>query len=695
VTVPGRGYRFAERVQIVPSSDMVDQQPEKLLVASQVRSRLVVEEQQLYVKATRLPLVNAGKWLLVAMAAILTAAFLWTHRTPRLTSKDTVVLADFVNSTGDSVFDATLRQGLSAQLEQSPFLNLVSDQRTTQMLALMGLPRDTRLTPDVAREICQRSAGRAVFEGSISQLGTRYLLTLKALECSTGETLASSEGEANDKDHVLDALGAVATVIRRKLGESLASVQEYDAPPQDVTTPSLEALHSYSLAMKMRHGDMVIPIQLFQRAIEMDPNFAMAYAQLGILYINLNEIDEGVDQLRKAYALRNRVSERERFYIASHYDEFVTGDLVAARNDYELWMNIYPRDHSPVASLAAIYFRLGDFNKVLDFTQRGLALNLVRDKPLQPEINEIWADIQLNRLDEAKSLALGAQTNHVDDPMFHLALYMIDFLNRDTEAMKHEVDFLASNPTWGDGVLGYEADTAGYGGQLARARDFTRRASITAISAGKRQTAAAYDAEGAIREALLGNPDAARQEIKKALALSHAKDIVAMSALAAGLAGDSAEATRLATDLNEHFPQDTVIQFNYLPTIHAALEVQREHPDGAIELLAPVAPYESGVTALDAGLSFYPVYVRGKAYLAAKRGPAALAEFKKILDHSGIVQNEPIGALAQLESARAYALIADKQKSLAAYRDFLDLWKNADPEVPVFKKAKMEYAELQ
>jgi DNA-binding winged helix-turn-helix (wHTH) protein/tetratricopeptide (TPR) repeat protein len=696
VTVPGRGYRFAEKVQVLPNGEILEQpSSEKLVVHSQLRSRLVVEEQQLSVKAlTRLG--NVGKWALAAVVgSVLTAALLLIHRTPRLTSRDTVVLADFVNSTGDPVFDATLRQGLSAQLEQSPFLNLASDQRTAQTLGRMGLSKDTRLTPDVAREVCQRSAGTAVFEGSIAQLGARYLLTLKALDCSTGETLASSQAEANDKDHVVDALGTVASAMRRKLGESLVSVQKYDVPPQDVTTPSLEALHSYSLAMKTRHGDMVIPIQLFQRAIEQDPNFAMAYAQLGVLYINLNETGKGADNLRKAYALRNRVSERERFYIAAHYDEFVTGDLTAARNDYELWMNIYPRDHSPVSSLAAVYFRLGDFNKVLDFSRRGLALNGVRDKPLQPEINEIWSDIMLNRLDEAKSLALGAQTNHVDDPMFHLALYMIDFLNRDPEAMKREVDLLASNPTWGDGVLGYEADTAGYGGQLARARDFTRRASTAAINAGKKQTAAAYEAEAAIREALLGNREEAKQEIKKALELSRAKDIIAMSGLAASLAGDSAQATQLAKDLNESFPQDTVIQVNYLPTIHASLEVHGQNPAKAVELLAPAAPYESGVTALDAGLSFYPVYVRGEAYLAAKRGPAALAEFKKILDHSGIVQNEPIGALAQLGLGRAYALTADNQRSLAAYRDFFELWKNADPNVPLLKQAMAEYAKLQ
>jgi eukaryotic-like serine/threonine-protein kinase len=697
VTVPGRGYRFTGKVRVIGTDEVVAEQDDRLVLESHIRSRVVVEERQLSGKVLPAKLTKLG-WILglgVAVVLVPMSIYFKIHQTPSLTSKDTVVLADFANATGDPVFDSALRQGLSAQLEQSPFLNFLPDRRIAETLGLMGQPKDARLTSKLAQEVCQRVSGTAVLDGSIAQLGTRYLVTLKALDCSTGDTLASTESVANDKDHILDSLGSVASAMRHKLGESLVSVQKYDVPPQDVTTPSLEALHSYSLAMKTRHGDMVIPIQLLQRAIEQDPNFAMAYAQLGILNINLNETDAGAENLRKAYALRNRVSERERFYIASHYDEFVTGDLVAARNDYEFWMNIYPRDHDPVSSLAPVYFRLGDFSKVLDFTQRGLALKGVRDKPLQPEINEIWSDIFLNRLDEAKALARGAQTNQVDDPMFHLALYMIDFLNRDTEAMKHEADLLTSNPTWGDGVLGYEADTAGYGGQLARARDFTRRASTAAINTGKKQTAAAYEAEAAIREALLGNRDEAKQEIKKALALSRAKDIVAMSGLAASLAGDSAQATQLANDLNQNFPQDTIIQFNYLPTIHAALEVHAQNPAMAVELLAPTAPYESGVTALDAGLSFYPVYVRGEAYLAAKRGPAALAEFKKILDHSGVVQNEPIGALAQLGLGRAYALTADKQGSLAAYRDFLELWKNADPDLPVLKEAKAEYAKLQ
>jgi eukaryotic-like serine/threonine-protein kinase len=697
VTVPGRGYRFAGKVRLIGTGELVAEQDDKLVLESHTRSRVVVEERRLSGKVLPARLTNLG-WMIgigVAAALVLIPIYFNSHQTPRLTSRDTLVLADFANATGDPVFDGALRQGLSAQLEQSPFLNLLSDQRVAETLGLMGQPKAARLASKLAQQVCQRASGAAVLEGSIAQLGAHYLLTLKALDCSTGDTLASAESVATDKDHVLDSLGAVASAMRHKLGESLVSVQKYDVPPESVTTPSIEALHSYSLAMKARHGDMVIPIQLLQRAIEQDATFAMAYAQLGVLYTNLNETGKGADNLRQAYSLRNRVSERERLYIASHYDEFVTGDLAAARNDYELWMNIYPRDHSPVASLAAVYLRLGDFNKVLDFSRRGLALNGVRDKPLQPEINEIWSDIFLNRLDEAKALALGAQTNHVDDPMFHLALYMIDFLNRDTEAMKHEVDFLESNPTWGDGVLGYEADTAGYGGQLARARDFTRRASTAAIHAGKKQTAAAYEAEAAIREALLGNREEAGQEIKKALALSRAKDIVAMSGLAASLAGDSAQATQLAKDLNGSFPQDTVIQLNYLPTIRAALELHDQNPAMAVQLLAPTAPYESGITALDGGLSFYPVYVRGEAYLAAKRGPAAQAEFKKILDHSGIVQNEPIGALAQLEFGRACALTADRQRSLAAYRGFLELWRNADADVPILKRAKAEYEKLQ
>jgi eukaryotic-like serine/threonine-protein kinase len=633
-------------------------------------------------------------WPWISVTAILMAAafaVVWyrsSHKAPRLTEKDTIVIADFANATGDPVFDGTLRQGLSAQLEQSPFLNLLSERRTAQTLALMAQPKDARLTHALAQEVCQRAAAAAVLDGSIAQIGTRYLLTLKTLDCATGETLASTSAEARDKDHVLEALGTVASATRSKLGESLASVQKYDVPPQDVTTPSLEALHSYSLAMKERTGDFNRCIPLFQRAIAQDPHFAMAYAQLGVVYANVGETARASENIRRAYELRDHVSEREKLYIASHYDQFVTGDLVAAQKDYEVWAQLYPRDVIPPANLSTIAFLLGDFEKVLAMTRKSIDES-------KPNANLVWCYLLVNRLDQARAMALDAQARHIDDPLYHLSLYLIDFLQRDVAGMKSEADGLANNPTWGATVLNYEADTAAYGGEFAKAREFTRGAVDAAQRAGNQQSAAADEADSAIREAMVGNTTLARQQAKSALALSNAKDVEAQSAFAASLPGDSAQATQLANDLGKHFPQDTIVQFNYLSTIRAAGELRDHDTDEAIKTLAVAAPYELGVSALSAGTCLYPVYVRGEVYLAAKQGSAAAVEFQKIIDHPGVVQNELIGALAYLGLGRAYLLSGDPAKARKAYQDFFALWKDADPDVPILKQAKAEFAKLK
>ena len=680
VTVPGRGYRFTEKVRSVPDQD-------DLVLQARSITHVVIDEESSPVKAWRW----AGVSILVAAALLGGTWFGRSHGKPKLSDRDTLVMADFVNQTGDPVFDGTLRQGLSAQLEQSPFLNLLSDQRTAQTLSLMGQPKDVRLTPEAAREVCQRTASAAVLDGSIAQIGTRYLLTLKALDCSSGDTLASAVAEASDKTHVLDALGKIASETRGKLGESLASVQKYDVPPESVTTPSLEALHSYSLAMKVRSGDFANCIPLFQRAIEQDPKFAMAYAQLGVVYINMGQTVRGTDYIRKAYELRDRVSDREKFYIASHYDLMVSGDLEAARKDCELWAQVYPRDPHPLVSLAVVYFYLGDYEKLLATTQN--AMNVAGEKRLSS--NVVWSYIFVNRFSDARAMALEAQTRKQDDPVFHLNLYIIDFLQHDSAGTQQEAAGLSSNPTWGHAALNYEAGTAAYGGRFAKAREFILRAADSAQKADNQQSAAIYEAQAAIREALVGNPALAKQQVKAALALSNGKDVEAMSALAASLAGDFAQAMQLTDNLAKHFPQDTIVQFNYLPTIRAARELRQGDAGRAIQTLTAAAPYELGTTALDAGISLYPAYVRGQSYLAAKQGSAAAAEFQKILDHPGVVQNELIGALTHLGLARAYSLTGDTSKAKAAYQDFLTLWKDADSDIPILKQAKAESANLQ
>ena len=692
VTVPGRGYRFTEKVRLVPErSDIV--------VASHSITRVVVDEQTDDPTDER---TSSKWWPWVGVTAIVLAgvfAAAWyqsSHKTPKLTEKDTVVIADFANTTGDPVFDGALRQGLSAQLEQSPFLNLLSDRRTTQTLALMGQPKDARLTHELAQEVCQRTAGAAVLDGSIAQVGASYLLTLRALDCSNGEALASAEAEASDKNHVLDSLGSMASAIRGKLGESLASVQKYDVRPEDVTTPSLEALKAYSLAMKERNrpnGDFTVTRQLFQRAIDLDPNFAMAYAQLGVIFVNYGQTERGMENLRKAYQLRERVSEREKFYIASHYDDMVDGDLEAARKDYEVWEQLYPRDFVPPANLAIVYFYLGDFDKLLAMTAK--AEKLAGQGEHQHSANLAWCYILLNRLDEAKAIALDAQATNRDDPSFHFNLYMIDFLKHNVEGMKREAAGLVTNPTWGHDAFQYQADMAAYGGQFTEARKFTQRAIDAANKSDNQETAATDEADAAIREALVGNATLAKQQAKAALALFKSKNIEAMAAFAASLAGDSTEATQLSSDLAKRFPHDTLVQFNYLPTIRAAGELRKGDAANAIQSLAAATPYEMGITALTGGSALYPAYMRGEAYLAAKQGPAAAAEFQKILDHPGVVQDEIIGALAHLGQGRAYVLSGDGNKARAAYQDFFTLWKDSDSDVPVLKQARTEYSRLQ
>jgi serine/threonine protein kinase/tetratricopeptide (TPR) repeat protein len=654
------------------------------------------------VKVAEVP-VTAGKkfWkILVPAAGVVVAAlvagglyFRSRHAMP-LTEKDTVVLADFTNTTGDAVFDGTLRQGLSSQLEQSPFLNLLSDERVAQTLALMAQPKDARFTRELAREVCQRTASAASIEGSISSLGSQYVVGLKAVNCRSGDVLANEQATASGKEQVLKALGEAATKIRVKLGESLASVQKYDAPAENVTTPSLEALQAYTLGYQAQivKRDYAAAIPLFQRAVRLDPNFAMAYARLGTNYANLGQTTRAAESTRRAYELRERVSEREKFYITSHYEHFVTGNLEAARKAYELWAQTYPRDTAPLSNLSVIYGALGDIDKALFASQEALKLSPGSGLGYA---NLVSGYVNVNRLDEARATAQEAQAHNLDNPGNHQTLYIIDFLQHDAAGMGREAAVLMGKPGFEDVMLASESDTAAYGGQFSKARELTRRASESAQRADEKETAAGYVAEAAVREALVGNMSLAKQQAQAALNLSTGSDVEAISAIALGLGGDAAQATRLAADLVKRFPENTSMQFNYLPTIRAAIALQGGSASKAIEALVPVAPYELGSPTQNLSFSLYPVYLRGEAYLAAHQGSAALVEFQKILDHPGVIGNEPIGALAHLGLARAYALQGDTAKSKAGYQDFLALWKDADPDIPILKQAKAEYTKLQ
>jgi eukaryotic-like serine/threonine-protein kinase len=683
-TVSKLGYRFVAPVR--------ENRDEGKPGAS--RQPSTVEQELGIVRAPTSPTWSRRLWLAAGLLLVaIMVAVLVSSRPAKLTDKDTIVLADFANTTGDPVFDDALRQGLSAQLEQTPFMNLLSEERITQTLSLMSRPKDSRLTPDLAREVCQRTASTAVLDGAIAKVGTQYLLTLKAIDCSNGESLGSAEAQAIDKDHVLAAMSKSASEIRSQLGESLSSVKKYDAPAESVTTSSLEALKAYSLgyqAMVVK-SDYTGSLPLFQRAISFDPKFAMAYARMGTSYADLNETVRSAESVRRAYELRERVSEREKFYIASHYEMLVTGNLEAARKIYELSAQTYPYD-TRLGNLGFLYSELGEYDKALAEYKDDLKLN--------PEQGDAYADLssaylQLNRLDEASATARQAQAQKIDVPEVHLNLYWVAFLRNDTAGMEREAGALMGKPGGEDQMLNYEADTALYRGHLGEARNLARRAIESARKADEKEAQALYFAEAAIREALVGNASFAKQQAQAALALSNGKDVEGLSAITLGLAGDSVTATRLADDLGKRFPENTIVQFNYLPTIHAAVLLQRGDAGKAINTLAIATPYELGTNFVTLTFVLYPVYLRGEAYLASKQGTAAAAEFQKILDHPGVVRSEPIGALAHWKLGKAYALSGQTSKAKIAYQDFLTLWKDADPDLIVLKQVKAEYAKLQ
>jgi DNA-binding winged helix-turn-helix (wHTH) protein/tetratricopeptide (TPR) repeat protein len=689
VTLPRRGYQFAEPVHIRANdgAGAASASP-----PDAVNATADVGHRQARMRILRPFLVPGIIGAAIALVVIILAGSGYFHHPPAVAEFDTIVLADFTNSTGDPVFDGTLRQALAAQLEQSPFLNFLSDQRIATTLALMGKPKDAPVSNELASEICQRTGSAAVIDGVIAQLGTQYLITLIASNCANGDTLGHAQARAVDKNHVLDALGSVAATIRSKLGESLSSVQKYDAPPEAVTTPSLDALQAYSVAYRtmIRKNDYPAAIPLFERAVALDPNFAMAYARLGINFFNLGEPGRAADSLQKAYSLRDRLSEREKLYITASYNAMALRNFEAARQSYELWAQIYPRDQFAIGNLGVVYGYLGEYDQGLAAIQKAWQLN-----PQNALVysNIVEALLQLNRLDEATAMAMKAKTLNLESQSLSANIYMIDFLRRDRTGMEQTAAELADKPGWADVILHAEANSAAYEGKFAQARELTRRAVDTATRDDKKETAAAYEAEGAVREALMGNNALAIRQATAALALSNGKTVQTLAATALGLAGEAAQATHLADELAHDFPQDTVFQFNAVPTIRAASALRAGNPDQAIDALQVAQHYELGQTDQPVSFSLYPIYMRAEAYLVAKRADAA-TEFQRILDHPGIAQNEPIAALARLGLARAYAASNDTSRARAAYENFLTLWTNADADLPILKRAKLEYAML-
>ncbi len=630
----------------------------------------------------------------IAVALIGGGLYYRSHRPKALTDNDTVVLADFSNSTGDAVFDGTLRQGLAAQLEQSPFLSLVSDERIAQTLTLMNQPKQARLTPELARDVCQRTASAATIEGSISSLGSQYVLGLKAVNCRTGDLLSEEQVTANGKEQVLDALGTASTKLRARLGESLASVQKYDVPPDSATTSSLEALQAYTLGNRTTNvtNDYAAAIPLYQRAISLDPNFAMAYLRLGQAYQPLSELARCAENTRKAYELRGRASESERLAISSFYEMVVTGNLEAARTSYQAWAQSYPRDDEPPTNLWTIYALTGNYEKA---HAAGLQAWTINSHSGNNSVNLAYSYQWINQLDQAKATAQDSRAHNVDSPWFPLLLYNVAFLQHDAAGMERQVGDATGKPGVDDQILFLKSETAAYNGEFAKSRELTRRAADSAERTNESETAAEYLGHSAVREALVGNMDAAKQDARTSILRSDSRQGDAYSAIALALAGDSAQAARLFDDLRKNFPADTIVQYDDLPMIRAASALHSGAASRAVEALAEAEPYELGQTNYSFTFGLYPVYLRGQAYLEAKQGAAAQIEFQKILDHYGTVGNQPIGALAHLGLARSYTLQGDIPKARAAYSDFLSLWKNADPDVPLLKQAKVEFAKLK
>jgi serine/threonine protein kinase/tetratricopeptide (TPR) repeat protein len=652
------------------------------------------------VKAAEVPVADGKKlWKILVPAAVVVVAALIAgffyfrpHPAATLTEKDTIVLADFDNTTGDPVFDGALKQALAVQLGQSPFLNILSERKVEDTLRLMGRPSNERVTRDVARELCVRTGSKAIMLGSISNLGGQYVVGIDAVGCSTGDTLATEQEQASTKQDVLKALSKAASSIRGKLGESLASVQKFDVPVE-ATTPSLEALKAYSMGITTQRtkGDAAA-IPFMKRALELDPNFATAYAGLGVEYANLGQASLAAESIKKAYALRDRISEHEKYRIADLYYGIVLGDLEQDSQVCELWAKSYPQDSVALGNLSYLYNELGQYEKAAAVLQEGLRL--------EPNSVVSYANIAsiylaLNRLDDAKRAIQQAQERKLDGDIMHWVIYLEAFLSSDAAEMDRQVAWAAGKPGSEDRLLSFQSDTEAYHGRLVRARDFSRRAVDSAVRDDAKEGAALWQVNAALREAEFGNAAAAKQDVGAAMSLAPGRDVKLLAALALARVGESARAKVIVEELEKTNASDTILKVYWLPTIKAAMELNANNSTQAVEDLEAAAPYELGGPPQLPVATMYPVYIRGQAQLMAHNGAAAATEFQKFLDHRRITVNFPVGALAHLGLARAYARSGDTAKAKAAYDDFFALWKDADPDIPILVAAKSEYAKLK
>jgi serine/threonine protein kinase/Tfp pilus assembly protein PilF len=653
----------------------------------------------------------AGLWKIAApilLVALLVAGglYYWSHQqSKRLTDKDTVVLADFANSTGDAVFDDTLKTALNVSLRQSPFLNVLPDSEVVKTLELMTRPISTKLTPEVARELCLRVGSKAYIAGAIGSLGSEYVLGLKTVNCRSGDTLAQEQLTAASKEKVLDALGEAASKLRGELGESLATGQKFDVPLEQATTSSLEALKAYSLGIKAEaEKGQAAALPFFQRAIQLDPNFATGYFAAGAEYHGLGEPGRSSEYLTKAFQLREHASEQEKLEIAANYYQSVTGELDKAVQSYQEEIESYPRRAATYGNLAGVFGLQGQYEKAVEITRQ--ALRLGPDEGIS-YANLAFYTLALQRFDEVPQIIHEAQARKLDSFIFPQALYLLAFLRADATAMAEQQQWFAGKPEYENYGLALASDTGAYNGHLAKAQELNNRAVDSAIRADNKEMGAIYLANAALQQAAYGNATEARQSAEGALKVAPTSQSVEVeAALAFAMADDTARAEYLAQDLGKRFPLDTQMQSLWLPAIQAQLALDRKNPTATLNTLQAASPIELGtITFENSNSCLYDVYIRGEAYLAAGQGSSAAAEFQKIIDHSGIVLNCWTGALAHLGAGRANALQsrtslgadadAARVRALAAYKDFLTLWKDADPDLLILKQAKSEYAKLQ
>jgi tetratricopeptide (TPR) repeat protein/predicted Ser/Thr protein kinase len=641
---------------------------------------------------------NRKAWVFTAvgvlLAALIGVLFWRSYLVPSravLTDKDTIVLADFDNKTGDAVFDDALKQALAVQLAQSPFVNILSDRKVAETLKLMKQPPGTRISGDVAREICVRTGSKAIVQGSISNLGGPYVISIGAVGCSNGDQLADEQSEAASKQDVLKGLSKAASSLRKRLGESLASVQKYDVP-MEATTSSLEALQAYSLGIKTaRTKGNAEAVPLLQHAIEVDPNFAMAYVGLAVQYSNLGRVSLAAANARKAYELRDRVSEREQYRISAFYFDVVTGEVEKATEAYELWEKSYPRDIAPHTNLGNLYSNMGRYEKAIAESQAQLRL----EPTIVGYANLAEDYINLNRFREARETLEDAQRKNLDGLYIRSQVYTLAFLAHDTAEMERQVAWAAGRPDEEDPMLNAHADTQAYYGRMEKARELAQRAADAAARSDAKETGAVWLAFQALREAEAGSSIQARQTAGRALAMAPARYVNLLSALALARSGETMKSEALLDGMRKSEPLNTYFQVYWFPVIEASIALARHAPDRAVAALGPSLPYELGnLPPANSGL-MYPPYLRGLAYLEQKNGKAAQAEFQKFNDHSGIVANFMLGSLARLQMARSYAISGERDKARAAYQEFFGLWNDADADLAILQQARAEFEQLR